>query len=406
MLTWTGAVLLALGAVAFAAWAWILLGDLGRLGLLVAATVVMGILARASRRRAPNTAEALSLVSLTMLVVDWTVAQPSSVDPADWFVGGLALAATVALAAAARGGWRALPVAGVVLADAAALGAAWRIADRSLDDQAPTGSVVALAALAVAPLLALALMAACDRVAGWSPARRTSHWAAGLVWFLAGIGALTVWEPQAVATDEVLGWLAPNPWRTAVLCLLTASLAAAPLLALRRPDWGAPTRGLLGGAAALAPIGALTLTLAAWLPRPGSEALLTGLVAFTSLAAAGGALLRAAPAPPARRAGPPGGGATIAAAGVGALASGSAWLLAAPTLEQSRPWSAAADAWASSGRLALVAAGVVVLAACAARARKPRSDSCSSAWRRWRSGSPRPRWRCWRSGAHLRPGCW
>lgn len=66
-----GSILVALAALIFAVVAWIRLGDLGRAGLLLAATMVAAAGSVATRRRLPATGEALAGLALALLLVDW-----------------------------------------------------------------------------------------------------------------------------------------------------------------------------------------------------------------------------------------------------------------------------------------------------------------------------------------------
>jgi hypothetical protein len=79
VLLWLGVVLLALAAVTFTAVAWSRLGNTGRAGLLVGATVVVAAATGATRRRLPATAEALGALTLVLMIVDWFAARRAGV---------------------------------------------------------------------------------------------------------------------------------------------------------------------------------------------------------------------------------------------------------------------------------------------------------------------------------------
>ncbi len=255
-----GSVLVAIAALIFAVVAWVRLGDLGRAGLLAAATLVAAAASAATRRRLPATGEALAGLALALLLVDWyalrrgglgggwsatawwalgsgagaavaavaavaarwlrlqrvaapALAQVSAaltvlvVAEASWTVGvGLALAAAASAAGGGwlggRAGWRGAAVAcaaGAVLLDLGAVGLALG-SPPVTDLAAAAGPAAVLAAVALAPAAALAVPG--------SPARRGAPdvlvaVAAGAL--LAGAGTLLAarWEswslPAAVA---------------------------------------------------------------------------------------------------------------------------------------------------------------------------------------------------------------
>jgi hypothetical protein len=101
-----GSVLVALAALIFAAVTWVRLGDLGRAGLLAAATLVIATAAAAARRHLPATAEALGGLALALLLVDWYALGRAGVAndwPASaWWALGTGIAAATAAAAGRR----------------------------------------------------------------------------------------------------------------------------------------------------------------------------------------------------------------------------------------------------------------------------------------------------------------
>ncbi|HEX6677081.1 MAG TPA: hypothetical protein VF486_18885, partial [Actinomycetes bacterium] len=99
-----GSVLVAIAALIFAVVAWVRLGDLGRAGLLAAATLVAAAAGAATRRRLPATSEALAGLALALLLVDWYALRRGGLgggwsDTAWWALGSGAGAAVAAVAA-------------------------------------------------------------------------------------------------------------------------------------------------------------------------------------------------------------------------------------------------------------------------------------------------------------------
>jgi hypothetical protein len=155
-----GSTLVALAALIFTVVTWVRLGDLGRAGLLAAATLAAGAAAAAARRRLPATGEALGGLALALLLVDWYALRRAGVMAAlpvtTWWALGTG---TAAAAAALAGRW--LPLqrpAAAVLAQVAGLLVVLELA------AAPWTVAGGLALVATA---AAGLAAGLARVAGW-----------------------------------------------------------------------------------------------------------------------------------------------------------------------------------------------------------------------------------------------
>jgi hypothetical protein len=352
VLLWVGSALVALAALIFAVVAWIRLGDAGRAGLLAGVTLLaaLGTLA-AARRRLPATAEALSGLTLALVLVDWYAARRAGVaggwSDSAWWALGTATGAAVA-AVAGHWLWVQRPLAAVLAQGSAVLVVA------TITDLAWTAGV----GLA---LVAAAGVAAATTLAGnrsWRPAALALGAGAGLL-VLAALGLAL----QLLPVEDDAGAVR--------LAAVFAAVALAPAVARAR------LKLPLGH---VVPDALVALTAAALLASGGallagywsSWALLAGLAV---LAAAGVALARALPWALER-------GAAVAAAGL--LAVGLAGLvepllraLVAPLAWVGAPWTArlTADAAVAVQRLPLAQVGldglgptVVMLLACVAAA--------------------------------------
>jgi hypothetical protein len=81
ILLWVGAALLAASAITFTAVAWSHLGDAGRAALLVAFTMVSMMIAFATRKRLPATAEAFTALTIALGLVDWLALRRAGAVP-------------------------------------------------------------------------------------------------------------------------------------------------------------------------------------------------------------------------------------------------------------------------------------------------------------------------------------
>jgi len=126
-----GAVLVALAAFIFSVVAWVNLGDAGRAGLLVGATLVAAATAAAARRRLPVTAEAFGGLALALALVDWYAVRRAGVagswSASAWWALGTGAGAAVAAGAGRWLAWQRL--AAVLLAQAAAVLVVATVAD-------------------------------------------------------------------------------------------------------------------------------------------------------------------------------------------------------------------------------------------------------------------------------------
>ncbi|HEU4399332.1 MAG TPA: hypothetical protein VFU54_16040 [Actinomycetota bacterium] len=126
-----GAVLVALAAFIFSVVAWVNLGDAGRAGLLVGATLVAAAIAAAARRRLPVTAEAFGGLALALALVDWYAVRRAGVagswSATAWWALGTGAGAAVAAGAGRWLAWQRL--AAVLLAQAAAVLVVATVAD-------------------------------------------------------------------------------------------------------------------------------------------------------------------------------------------------------------------------------------------------------------------------------------
>jgi hypothetical protein len=352
VLLWLGSALVALAALIFAVVAWIRLGDVGRAGLLAGVTLLaaLGTLA-AARRRLPATAEALSGLTLALVLVDWYAARRAGVaggwSDSAWWALGTATGAAVA-AAAGRWLWVQRPLAAVLAQGSAVLVVA------TITDLAWTAGV------------GLALVAAAGVAAATTLADAGSWRAAALA---LGVGAGLL---ELAALGLALQLLPVEDDGGAVrLAVVLAAMALAPAVArarLKLPLGRVVLDGLvaLTAAALLASVGALLAGY--W----SSWALLAGLAV---LAAAALALARALPRALER-------GAAVAATvmlavGLVGLVEPLLRALVAPLAWVGAPWTArlTADAAVAVQRLPLAQAGldglgptVVMLLACGAAA--------------------------------------
>jgi hypothetical protein len=351
-LLWLGSALVALAALIFAVVAWIRLGDAGRAGLLAGVTLLaaLGTLA-AARRRLPATAEALSGLTLALVLVDWYAARRAGVaggwsDSAWWALG----TATSAAVAAVAGRWLWVQRLGAaVLAQGSAV-----LVVATITDLAWTAGV----GLA---LVAAAGVAAATRLAGnrpWRAAALALGVGAGLL-ELAALGlALQLLPVEDDASTVRLG-------------AVFAAMALAPAVA--RARFKLPLgRGVLDALVALTAAALLASAgaLLAW--YWSSWALVAGLAV---LGAAGVALARVLPRALER-------GAAVAAAvmlavGLVGLVEPLLGALVAPLAWVDTPWTArlTADAAGAVQRLPIAQAGldglgpaVVMLLACVAAA--------------------------------------
>ncbi len=349
-----GSVLVAIAALIFAVVAWVRLGDLGRAGLLAAATLVAAAASAATRRRLPATGEALAGLALALLLVDWYALRRGGLGggwsaTAWWALGSGAGAAVAAVAAVAARWLRLQRVAAPALAQVSA---------------ALTVLVVAEASWTVGVGLAL-VAAASAAVGGWLGGR--AGWRGAAVACAAGavlleLGALGLALLSPPVTD-----LAAAAGPAAVL----AAVALAPAAALAVP--GSPARRaapdvLVAVAAGALLAGAGTLLAARW-----ESWSLPAAVAVLGAAAVG--LSR--PLPRAvRRGSALAAGATLAV-GVAGLLEPLLQAVLAPLVWAANPWTARLDAGAATAVERLTGAGgglagtgplVVALLACAGAA--------------------------------------
>src|SRR5215211_1865956 len=215
VLLWVGSALVALAALIFAVVAWIRLGDVGRARLLAGVTLLaaLGTLA-AARRRLPATAEALSGLTLALVLVDWYAARRAGVaggwsDSAWWALGTASSAAVAAVAG--RWLWVQRPLAAVLAQGSAVLVVA------TITDLAWTAGV------------GLALVAAAGVAAATTLAGNRS-WRAAALAFGAGAGLL-----ELAALGLALQLLPVEDDSGAVrLAAVFAAMALAPAVARAR----------------------------------------------------------------------------------------------------------------------------------------------------------------------------
>jgi hypothetical protein len=305
-----GSVLVALAALIFSAVAWVRLGDPGRAALLAGVTLAVAAGAAAARRRLPATAEALGLLALALLLVDWYAVRRAGVG-GDWPAATWWALGTAAAAALAAMAGRHLPLqlpAAAALAQISALLVAAGVADT------PWTLATGLALVAAAATAAAGLAAG----TAWRRAA-AAFWVGGAVLELVALALLllapgaddpggpalalaaTALAP-AVARAMAVGWSGPVAGHGLVAASAGALLAAAgTLLSARWASWSL--------AAAVAVLGAAGVAAGRLLPRP--------LAAGTALAAA----------------------ATLAI-GLAGLAEPILWALAAPAGWLADPWTA------------------------------------------------------------------
>ena len=346
-----GSVLVAIAALIFAVVAWVRLGDLGRAGLLAAATLVAAAASAATRRRLPATGEALAGLALALLLVDWYALRRGGLGggwsaTAWWALGSGAGAAVAAVAAR----WLRLQrVTAPALAQVSA---------------ALTVLVVAEASWTVGVGLAL-VAAASAAVGGWLGGR--AGWRGAAVACAAGAVLLDLGAVGLALGSPPVTDLAAAAGPAAVL----AAVALAPAAALAVP--GSPARRaapdvLVAVAAGALLAGAGTLLAARW-----ESWSLPAAVAVLGAAAVG--LSR--PLPRAvRRGSALAAGATLAV-GVAGLLEPLLQAVLAPLVWAANPWTARLDAGAATAVERLTGAGgglagtgplVVALLACAGAA--------------------------------------
>jgi len=292
-----GVALVALAALTFAAVAWPDLGDPARAGVLLTATGLVAGLTVTLRHRLPATSQALGVLSLGLLLVDWYVlwvAGWGAVLPATgWWALGTALVAGVAVGAGVGLDHVVARVLAPLLAWTSVL-----LAIAAFEPQA-WSAAVALAAVVTA---AVPLLRELGRRAGWHGATVLAAVVAGGVWGAALVAALAaveasgatgvlvaavavgapagapvavrVWVEQAVSSSELDSWLgAAGAMAVGGAGLVGASgvLDAPPLLAAAGL-WGAaavacgrvlPGRwsaGLLGAGATFVSVAAVPAT--------------------------------------------------------------------------------------------------------------------------------------------------
>jgi hypothetical protein len=305
-----GSVLVALAALIFSAVAWVRLGDPGRAALLAGVTLAVAAGAAAARRRLPATAEALGLLALALLLVDWYAVRRAGVG-GDWPETTWWALGTGAAAALAAVAGRHLPLqlpAAAALAQISALLVAAGVADTPWTFA--TGLALVAAAATAAAGLAAGTAGRRTAAAFWVGAGVLELVALALLLLAPGtddpVGpalalAATALAP-AVARAMAVGWSGPVAGHGLVAASAGALLAAAgTLLSAGWASWSL--------AAAVAVLGAAGVAAGRLLPRP--------LSVGTVLAAA----------------------ATLATGLVG-LAEPILWALAAPAGWLADPWTA------------------------------------------------------------------
>jgi hypothetical protein len=322
LLLWLGAVLVGVAALIFAAVAWGRLSDGGRALMLFGATLAAGAAAAGSRRRLPATAEALSGLTVVLLLVDWYVLRRAGLDgwsPEAWWAAGAAMAAAVSGVAS-----RWFPVQRLfcaALAQAATL--------LALDQFAPT---LASAGVGLCVAAALATGFGAPRLA--DPAWR------GAAGILVG-GSLVM---VLIAGGVAVSFLPPGDVAAAVepaaVFVAMGLVPAGARLTLRTAPSSVIPDGLVAAAGAGILAAAATIIEAVWggPARFGPIAVL-GLVAFT----AG----RSFPQP-LQRGTQAAAGATMVVAVTGVV-DGILAGFGAPLRWLEAPWSATADLNATSG---------------------------------------------------------
>lgn len=220
LVTWTGAALLLCGAGVLAALLWRESDEPVRLVLLLTGTLVSMLLARLAHHRAPATGEALVVVSIGLLSLDWMVAgrtglRPEVVAPSTWWSAGACAIAVAALLVGRLTKSIASRIAGVVLAVAAVPGA------MLLLDPA---HVVGGAALVAAATTLFALGATRTRL----PEVRAALAGVAATGWLIEVATVSYDVLGGVLTDRVTPWIMSS--EQAVSPALAASGIAALLL--------------------------------------------------------------------------------------------------------------------------------------------------------------------------------
>jgi hypothetical protein len=361
-----GSALVALAALIFAAVTWVRLDDLGRAGLLAAATLAAWTAAAAARRRLPATGEALGGLALALLLVDWYALRRAGVGaglsvPAWWALGS----ATAAAVAATAG--RRLPLqrpAAAVLAQVSGLllvvelaAAPWTVA----------------AGLAVVAAAAVGLAARLTRVAGWR--RAAGALVAGAA--VLDTGAVLTLLLGTAPVADLAGAAGPAAALVAVAVAPAVARAALPTRS------AAARHGLVAASAGSLLAAAGTLLASAW--TSWSLAVATAVLGATAVAAA-------RPLPrPLRLGATLAAGATLATGLLG-LADPILWALSAPAAWLEQPWTArlatpapdaVASPWPLAGGPEAVRPAVIGLlaAAGAALAAAPARSPEAARWR-------------------------
>ncbi len=266
----TGALLLAVGALAFAAVAWSGIGPAGRFLLVSVATVLTAALAALARRRTRLTAEALLAATAGLVVADWRLLGQVLAAPYStigWAATGLALVAVSA-------GLASRPLRSPALHCCAAVGAS-------------SAAVLVVAAVTPGgpwqPVVAATLAVLGAAGTGWArrvrPAwvsRRAHRAATGVL--AAGV-ALLIGQALAVVGFQTAAAALSPTWQPPWLGLTCGGLAAAAPLVAR--GWRDPRRsydvtlGLVVGAAVSIELLLLAVTLSSP-PGPGGTATLVG----------------------------------------------------------------------------------------------------------------------------------
>ena len=274
-LLWLGSLLLIISAITFAVVAWARLSPYGRLGMLVAATLVAAGLTRSVRGRLRPTAQALAALTIGMTLVDWRALERTpvahDVSVATWWALGLAAIGLGTLVVARRSDLTVIRVAPAIVLPAAA-----------------TAALLALSPTLTQGTLGLAVITTLLTVAG-TLAHRRRHEAAVVATLdgLAIVGQLATMGLAAAAVIEPIVSAAPDPVHTLMGPALAVLVIAVPpagrvFLSRLRPS---SFVDLLTTIAWSAPIGALAVAGA-----PGTDgfrllALIACLAGAVALAA-------------------------------------------------------------------------------------------------------------------------
>ena len=219
LLLWLGSLLVAIAAATFAALTWSHMGDIGRTGLLVAVTAVAAAGAGVAYRRLPATADALAVLALGLVLVDWFAAQQAGLSAGHtslvWWAAGTGFDAALAMIAAR---WlRVAKLASVLLAAAAGV---------------LVVAAVTSAAWATSLGLAAVMIAA---TAGASVLSRRPAWRVAAVALGAVSGALGVAALAELTPVLPAGNAGQSAGPAAVLMVLAVSPVAARMLVRRLP---------------------------------------------------------------------------------------------------------------------------------------------------------------------------